>query len=107
MKSYEATKDIHITLPLDMIIKIDEFCIRYRRDNKSSVIKDLLNIGLLCMDNWQKIGKPDVLKDLHNQFEEGTIVDNIMKMDRKQFDVLYSIFTTEHKARYGRQEGLF
>src|SRR5438128_1897129 len=103
MRNFEPTSDIHIKLPLDMIIKIEEFCRRYHRENRSSVIKDLLNMGLLCVDNWQKIGKPDVLNELHRQFEEGTIVDDIMKMDSKQFDVLHSIFTTEHKTRYGKQ----
>jgi len=106
MRKYEATRDIHFTISLDQLIEIDKFCDSHYKSSRNEGIRKLIEVGLTCINNWSKITNPEVLDQLHSQFEEGTIVDDIQKMQPKQFDVLYSIFTTEHKVRYGKQETL-
>lgn len=92
---------------MNIVKKIDRFCEQYRRDSRNEGIRSLLDISLLCVENWQKIQNPEILDELHRQFNEGKIVDDIQKMDRKQFETLYSIFHTERKARgYSKQEPL-
>ncbi len=100
---YEGYWDMHLKIPIRFLKKIDRFCEQYRRESRAEGIRSLIDIALLCVDNWQKIKNPEIVDEMHKQFEEGTIVDDIQKMDRKQFDILFSIFTTEHKTRYGKQ----
>jgi metal-responsive CopG/Arc/MetJ family transcriptional regulator len=106
LEDYEGYWDLHLKLPMKLVKKLDRFCEQYRRDSRAEGIRSLLDIALLCVDNWQKIQSPEIVEELHRQFKEGSIVDDIQKMDRKQFEILYSVFQTEHKTRYGKQESL-
>jgi hypothetical protein len=106
-QDYEGSWECHLRIPMNIVKKLDRFCEQYRRNSRNEGIRSLLDISLLCVENWQKIQNPELVDELHRQFQEGTIVDDIQKMDRKQFEVLYSIFNDERKSRgYSKQESL-
>ena len=73
----------------------------YRSVNK--VAKQLIEVGLNAIENADTVNTPEKVQQLMKEFEEGSLVDYIAKLDQKGFDVLWSIMTTENQVRYGNQ----
>jgi len=99
-RDYEGHQDVHINIPVGLLKRIDEFCEKYHKNYRTDGLRNLVEVGLVCIENWDKMkSRPDVIEELYRQLEEGTLVDEIQKMDNKQFKILHSIFETENMAR--------
>jgi hypothetical protein len=82
--------------------KIDTYCNTLQKKTKTEGVKELLKIGLFTFENWTQIQKePHKLEELHKQLKEGNLVDFIQNMEHRDFEIMFDIFKTEHKARYG------
>jgi hypothetical protein len=100
MKQYNT--DIHIRIPIELDQKIDTYCNALRKKTKTEGVKELLKIGLFTFENWTHIkNDPNKLEELHKQMQEGNLVDYIQNMKHRDFEIMFEIFKTEHKARYG------
>ena len=98
----EYNVDLHVRIPIPVDQKIVSYCNVLKKRTKAEGIKELLEIGLFTFENWTLIKKePHRLEELHNQMKEGTLVDFIQKMEHRDFEIMFDIFKTEHKARYG------
>ena len=98
----EYNTDIHIRIPIDLDQKIDTYCNTLRKKTKTEGVKELLKIGLFTFENWTLMKKePHRLEELHKQLKEGELVDFIQNMEHRDFEIMFDIFKTEHKARYG------
>ena len=98
----EYNVDLHVRIPIPLNQKIVSYCNNLRKRNKAEGIKELLEIALVTVENWTLIKKdPNRIEELQNQFREGELVDSIQSMDQREFEIMFDIFKTEYKARYG------
>ena len=98
----EYNVDLHVRIPIPLDQRIVSYCNTLKKRNKAEGIKELLDIGLFTVENWTLIKKdPNRIEELHKQFKEGELVDSIQNMDQRDFTLMFEIFKTEHKARYG------
>ena len=98
----EYNVDLHVRIPIPLDQRILSYCNRLKKRNKAEGIKELLDIGLFIVENWTQIKKdPNRIEELHKQFKEGELVDSIQNMDQREFEIMFDIFKTEQKARYG------
>jgi hypothetical protein len=81
--------------------RLEEFMKVYKTMTVNKAIHDLLEIGLNAVANIGHVDTPDKVLELEKQFQEGSIVEYFEKLDRKQFDVLWSILLNENEVRYG------
>jgi hypothetical protein len=98
----EYNVDLHVRIPIPLDQKIVSYCNTLKKRSKAEGIKELLEIALFTVENWTLIKKdPNRIEELHKQFKEGELVDSIQNMDQRDFDIMFKIFKTEYKARYG------
>src|SRR5215218_9187701 len=98
----EYNVDLHVRIPIPLDQKIISYCNNLRKRSKAEGIKELLEIALVTVENWTLIKKdPSRIEELHKQMKEGELVDSIQSMDQRDFEIMFDIFKTEHKARYG------
>ena len=98
----EYNVDLHVRIPIPLDQKIVSYCSTLRKRSKAEGIKELLEIALFTVENWTLLKKdPNRIEELHKQFKEGELVDSIQSMDQRDFEIMFDIFKTEHKARYG------
>lgn len=98
---------IHLQLPLRLITEIDDYVENnvYGKTNESrtSAIKELLTVGLWFAkkrDEFETIFKnPELMEELQGQLSEGGLVDYVQRMKWQEFQVVWSIFKTEARAR--------
>lgn len=102
-----ARQLVHVNLPLRQITEIDEYVENdpYGKvnDSRTSAIKELLTIGLWFAkkrEEFEAIFKnPELMEELQSQLSEGGLVDYVQRMKWQEFQVVWSIFKTEAKAR--------
>jgi metal-responsive CopG/Arc/MetJ family transcriptional regulator len=103
MKKRVYFVDIHSLLPIDLVEKIERYCERYHKANRSEGIRELIEVGLLISERRSEIEEkrkhPELLEEIHNQLIEGGLVDFVQRMNAKDFNIISSIFETEKKAR--------
>jgi hypothetical protein len=98
----EYNVDLHVRIPIPLDQRIVSYCNKLRKRNKAEGIKELLEIALVFVENWTLLKKdPNKIEELHAQFKEGELVDSIQNMDQRDFKIMFDIFKTEQKARYG------
>ncbi|HSF50878.1 MAG TPA: hypothetical protein VLA74_08980 [Nitrososphaeraceae archaeon] len=98
----EYSIDLHIRIPISLDQRIETYYNTLKKRTKTDAIKELLEIGLFTYENWSQIKKePNKLEELYKQMKEGELVDSIQGMDPREFEIMFDIFKTEHKARYG------
>ena len=99
---------MHIRIPITLDQRIETYYNTLKKRTKTDAIKELLEIGLFTFENWSQIKKePNKLEELHKQMKEGELVDFIQGMDPREFEIMFDIFKTEYKARYGSKAGNF
>jgi hypothetical protein len=104
----EYNIDLHLRIPIPLDQKIDTYCNTLRKRTKTDGIRELIEIGLFTFENWSKIRRdPHTLEVLHKQLKEGELVDYIQNMEHRDFEIMFEIFKTEHKARYGSKSNAF
>ena len=100
MKQYNV--DLHVRIPIPLDQRIESYCNTLRKRSKAEGIKELIEIALVTVENWTLIKKdPNRIEEIHKQFSEGELVDSIQNMDQRDFKIIFDIFKTENKARYG------
>jgi hypothetical protein len=62
----------------------------------------LTELGINTIENADRVNTPEKVQQPMDEFEEGTLVDYISKLDRKGFDVLWSIMLTEKSQIWQR-----
>ena len=98
----EYSIDLHVRIPIPLDQRIISYCNTLGKRNKAEGVKELLDVGLFTFENWTLIKKdPNRIEELHKQMKEGELVDSIQNMDQRDFEIMFKIFKTEHKARYG------
>ena len=98
----EYSIDLHIRIPISLDQRIETYYSTLKKRTKTDAIKELLEIGLFTFENWSQIKKePNKLEELHKQMKEGELVDSIQTMNQRDFTLMFEIFKTENKARYG------
>ncbi len=103
----DATQAIHVTLPLRLVTKIDDYVENdpYGKANnsRSAAIRELLTVGVWFATRrkeFETIFKsPELMEELQTQLDEGGLVDYVQRMNWQQFQVVWSIFKTEAKSR--------
>ena len=104
----EYSIDLHIRIPISLDQRIETYYSTLKKRTKTDAIKELLEIGLFTFENWSQIKKePNKLEELHKQMKEGELVDSIQSMDPREFEIMFDIFKTECKARYGSKASNF
>lgn len=104
----EYNVDLHVRIPISLDQRIVSYCNTLRKKNKAEGIKELLEIALFTVENWTLIKKdPNRIEELYKQFKEGELVDSIQSMNQRDFEIMFDIFKTEHKARYGYKSSNF
>jgi hypothetical protein len=102
MLKREYNVDLHVRIPIPLDQKIVSYCNNLRKRSKAEGIKELLEIALVTVENWTQIKKdPNRIEEIYKQFKEGELVDSIQNMDQREFEIMFDIFKTEHKARNG------
>ena len=97
----EYNVDLHVRIPIPLDQKIVSYCSTLRKRSKAEGVKELLEIALVIVENWTLLKKdPNRIEELHKQFKEGELVDSIQRMSHRDFEIMFDIFKTEHKARY-------
>jgi len=103
----DATQMIHASLPLRLVTKIDDYVendpIGKANNSRTAAIRELLTVGLWFATRrkeFEDIFKnPELMEEIQSQLSEGGLVDYVERMNWKQFQVVWSIFKTEAKAR--------
>jgi hypothetical protein len=85
--------------------RMKEFMKVYHIRSVTKATHDLLEVGLKAIENIGLVNTPEKVAALIKEFEDGTMVDYIEKLDRTQFEVLWSIMSTERNLRYGLKAG--
>ena len=104
----EYSVDLHIRIPINLDQRIETYYNTLKKRTKTDAIKELLEIGLFTFENWSQIKKePNKLEELYKQMKEGELVDSIQGINPREFEIMFDIFKTEYKARYGSKADNF
>lgn len=99
---------ISLNLPIKLLEKIDELTYKHRSKNRSSIVKQLIEVGLFVE---QKVGLVETwsskdIEEIKQQIESGDLVDWVSSLELDKFSTLMHIFTDEKKARGMTQQKL-
>ena len=98
----EPKVELHIKIPFPLDQKIVTYCNNLHKNSKVEAIRELLEFALSMVENMSKLRKdPTLVERLHEQFQEGDLVDSIQTMSPRDFQVMLKIFEIEKMARYG------
>jgi metal-responsive CopG/Arc/MetJ family transcriptional regulator len=92
---------ISLSLPVQLLGKIDELASRHRLKSRSAVIKQLLEVAIFIeskmglVETW----KSEDVESIKEQVESGQLVDWVAQLDHKKFETLMHVFQDETKAR--------
>jgi hypothetical protein len=99
-KTYVGKYVVHMVLPLDVVREIDAFASNNPQiGTRTNAVIKLTQIAFTVIKNRGKIQNPEIRDQLEAEFEQGTIVDWLKKLTRKEFNALDSIFQTEYQQR--------
>lgn len=99
----DLTQLVHFNLPLEILDDIDQYVKTYNKDSRVSAVKDLLRVGIWFANKKHEFetifNNPHLMDEITGQLKEGGLVDFVQRMDAYQFQVVWSIFKTEARAR--------
>lgn len=101
------TKGVMTNLPVTLLMEIEDYqendIYGKRHSNRTAAMIELIKIGLWFSkkrNDFEIIFKnPELMEELSTQLHEGGLVDFAQRMNWEEFQVVWSIFKTEAKAR--------
>lgn len=101
------TKPLLINMPVTLIMDVDDYqendIYGKQHVSRTAAVIELLKIGLWFSkkrNDFEVIFKnPELMEELSSQLHEGGLVDFAQRMNWEEFQVVWSIFKTEAKAR--------
>jgi hypothetical protein len=99
MKEYSTF--VGLNLPISFVEKVEGFRKRYKIKTKTDSFQQLIDLALTVESKIgyvESISSED-LKTIKEQIENGQIVDYVMNMEDKKFQLLVNIIEEEDKAR--------
>lgn len=99
----DLTQLVHFSLPLEILDDIDQYAKENNRVSRVAAVKDLLKVGIWFAKKKHEFEtifhNPHLMDEITGQLKEGGLVDFVQRMDTNQFQVIWSIFKTEARAR--------
>lgn len=103
MTTFKPKARVDAWIPVELAEKMEEFMKIYHIKSITKATAQLIEVGIKTVENIDNVNTPEKVAALMKEFEEGTIVDYIGKLDRKEFDVLWSIMLAERNEKYGEK----
>lgn len=91
---------VHINLPLDLLIRLDDFQRRHRVDNRTKTIIQLIEVGLVLEKHKDTLEDHELKQEIEQSYKNGSFVDFVSRLTPRDFKIFHSIVENENKARH-------
>lgn len=103
LETEEGDFPFYHKIPLSLYKQVVDFMNKKGYNTRTSAVNDLIRIGLIVVNNIEKIEDPELVSEIRNQLHEGGLVDYVARLNPSQLEIIWSIVKNEVQSRKIKQ----